>query len=98
MSASRSTGPGRTLRRTRNQRPGAIERNTGRRGGRPPPPHPHRRASVQKWWSILFGAVLLASLGLFIYAPIRGWWLPPDYSSYGPEIDRLFYLILAITG
>lgn len=26
------------------------------------------------------------------------WWLPEDISTFGPKIDRLFYLILAITG
>jgi heme/copper-type cytochrome/quinol oxidase subunit 2 len=25
-------------------------------------------------------------------------WLPPDASSYGPQIDRLFYIIYYITG
>lgn len=27
-----------------------------------------------------------------------GWWLPERISTYGVEIDRLFYIILAITG
>lgn len=26
------------------------------------------------------------------------WLLPPSYSTFGPEIDRMYYIILAITG
>jgi cytochrome c oxidase subunit 2 len=36
--------------------------------------------------------------GLFLVAPLVGWWMPPSYSQHGPEIDLLFYIILAITG
>jgi cytochrome c oxidase subunit 2 len=53
---------------------------------------------VHKFWSILFGAVLGASALLFIVAPFVGWWLPKDVCSFGPKVDGLFYLILAITG
>jgi cytochrome c oxidase subunit 2 len=54
---------------------------------------------VQKFWSILFGATMFAALLLFIVAPfVSGWWLPKDVSTFGRGIDRLFYLILAITG
>lgn len=54
---------------------------------------------MQKYWSVLFGAVLLASLLLFIVAPlVPGWWLPRNVSTFGPGIDGLFYLILSITG
>jgi cytochrome c oxidase subunit 2 len=53
---------------------------------------------VQKWWSFLFGAVMLAAVLLFVIAPFAGWWLPKNVSTYGPKVDRLFYLILAITG
>jgi cytochrome c oxidase subunit 2 len=53
---------------------------------------------VHKFWSILFGAVLgvcgLASL----ISPLVGWKLPDDVCSYGPSVDFLFHLILAITG
>jgi cytochrome c oxidase subunit 2 len=54
---------------------------------------------VQKFWSILFGAVMSAALLLFIVSPfVSGWWLPKDVSTFGGGIDGLFYLILGITG
>jgi cytochrome c oxidase subunit 2 len=54
--------------------------------------------NVQRYWAVLFGAVLLASAGLFAIAPFVGWWLPPNACSFGPDVDGLFYLILIITG
>jgi cytochrome c oxidase subunit 2 len=53
-----------------------------------------------KGWSILFAAVNLAALGLYIVAPFVGWWLPKDVSApgFGSEVDFLFYAILAVTG
>jgi cytochrome c oxidase subunit 2 len=54
---------------------------------------------MQKFWGILFGAVMFAALLLFIVSPfISGWWLPKDVSTFGGGIDRLFYLILGTTG
>jgi cytochrome c oxidase subunit 2 len=53
---------------------------------------------VQKWWSILFGVVMFAAVVLFLVAPLFGWWLPRNVSSYGGKVDALFYIILAITG
>jgi cytochrome c oxidase subunit 2 len=54
---------------------------------------------VQKYWSIVFGATMAAALLLFIVSPfVSGWWLPPNVATFGPGIDNLFYLILAITG
>jgi cytochrome c oxidase subunit 2 len=53
---------------------------------------------VQKFWSIVFGAVLLGSFLLFVISPFVGWWLPKNIATYGGEIDNLFYLILGITG
>jgi cytochrome c oxidase subunit 2 len=54
---------------------------------------------VQRWWSVLFGVVLAASLGLFIAAPlVEGWWLPHYVSSFSKDIDDLFYVILLFTG
>jgi cytochrome c oxidase subunit 2 len=54
---------------------------------------------VQKWWSVLFGAVNLAALLLFVISPhIPGWWLPKDVSTFGYEVDFLYYAILYITG
>ena len=31
-------------------------------------------------------------------APWVGWWLPQNVSSYGGDVDALFYIILAVTG
>jgi len=54
---------------------------------------------VQKYWALLFGAVILAEAGLFLVAPlVDGWWLPHNLCSFGPRTDGLFYIILAITG
>ena len=40
---------------------------------------------MQKWWSLFFAAVLLASLLLCVIAPFVGWWLPPldNKESFG---------------
>ena len=62
-----------------------------------------------RYWSVLFGAVGLACVACFAYAPFDPeWWLPagPDAklghlhsaSSIGKEIDTLFVIILWITG
>src|SRR2546421_2298851 len=53
---------------------------------------------VNKWWSVLFGTVMTAAVGLFIVAPFAGWWLPKNVSTYGPKVDLLFFVILGITG
>jgi cytochrome c oxidase subunit 2 len=53
---------------------------------------------VQKWWSVLFGVVMVATVVLWIIAYPMGWWLPKNVSSYGGRVDNLFFLILAITG
>jgi cytochrome c oxidase subunit 2 len=52
----------------------------------------------QKGWSIFFGVVLLGAFLLFAIAPFMGWWLPANVSTFGPEIDYLYYVILAFTG
>src|SRR5206468_4172078 len=53
--------------------------------------------SVQKGWSLFFGAVLLAELGLYLAARffVPGWGLPPlaNAESFGKDIDRLYYVI-----
>src|SRR6516164_4613623 len=41
---------------------------------------------------------MFAAVALFVVAPFAGWWLPRNVSSYGPKVDNLFYVILAITG
>jgi cytochrome c oxidase subunit 2 len=61
---------------------------------------------VQKFWSILFAAVNLAALGLFVIAPLMhglfgiNWWLPKDVSApgFGSGVDALYYWILGVTG
>jgi len=53
---------------------------------------------VQKYWSVLFGIVIILCVVLFAIAPANGWWLPRDVSSFGSQVDDLFYLILWITG
>ena len=52
---------------------------------------------MNKIWSILFGVVAFLGFALFVIAPIVGWWLPKDISTFGGEVDFLFYMILAIT-
>jgi cytochrome c oxidase subunit 2 len=51
-----------------------------------------------KWWSVLFGVVMAATVVLWIIAYPMGWWLPKNVSSYGHRVDTLFILILGITG
>lgn len=51
-----------------------------------------------KGWSLLFGAVMLACFGLFLVAPLVGWWMPEGVSAHAWSIDKLFYIILGITG
>ena len=53
---------------------------------------------MQKFWSIVFGAVMLGALLLFVVSPFVGWWLPKNVATFGGGIDDLFYLILIITG
>lgn len=54
---------------------------------------------MQKFWSLYFGAVLIASFALCVVAPfVPGWWLPKNIASFGGEVDFLFYVILAFTG
>ncbi len=54
---------------------------------------------VGKGWSVLFAVVMLACLGIWVasaFVPI--WWLPPGVSTHAPDIDRLYFIILGITG
>jgi cytochrome c oxidase subunit 2 len=51
-----------------------------------------------KGWSIFFGAVLLASFLSLAISPLVGWWLPANVSTFGPDVDYLYYVILFITG
>ncbi len=50
-----------------------------------------------KWWSLLFGAVMLACFGLVALSPMFDWWLPEGASTHAYRVDRLFYVILWIT-
>ncbi|MGL4555181.1 MAG: cytochrome c oxidase subunit II, partial [Gemmataceae bacterium] len=51
-----------------------------------------------KGWSVFFGVVLLATFLIWFVAPFYGWWLPDAVSTFGPDVDWLFYLILWFTG
>lgn len=53
---------------------------------------------MDRYWSVLFGAVMAACMLLFFVAPLVGWWLPKNVSTFGGGIDTLFYVILAVTG
>ncbi|HEV3259667.1 MAG TPA: cytochrome c oxidase subunit II transmembrane domain-containing protein [Gemmataceae bacterium] len=53
---------------------------------------------MQKWWSLLFGVVLAATFILWLISPAMGWWLPANVSTFGPDVDYLFYVILGFTG
>jgi cytochrome c oxidase subunit 2 len=44
--------------------------------------------------TLLLLALLVLGVWTFADAHNHGWWLPPIVSSYGAEIDGLFYLIL----
>ncbi len=58
----------------------------------------YRSNSVQKGWSIFFGVVLMGTFLIWFAAPLYGWWLPENVSSFGDEVDGLFYVILGFTG
>jgi cytochrome c oxidase subunit 2 len=51
-----------------------------------------------QFWSFLFGATMAACFLAFLIAPWMGWWLPKNVSSFGGEIDALYYVILSVTG
>jgi len=53
---------------------------------------------VKPRWSYFFGVTLAIELGLFLVAPLLGWWLPKGVSTYSDSVDALFYGILAVTG
>jgi cytochrome c oxidase subunit II len=52
-----------------------------------------------RFWSILFGVMAILCTAAFVYAPFHpDWWLPPNVSTIGYEVDHLFFIILGITG
>ncbi len=55
---------------------------------------------MRYFWIALFAIVPLAVVACFLYAAAHGdgLWFPENVSSIGREIDRLFWLIFAITG
>jgi len=53
---------------------------------------------VQKLWAVFFGLVLGGTFALCVVAPFAGWWLPQNVSSFGGDVDNLFYIILVFTG
>jgi len=53
---------------------------------------------VGKGWSVFFGVVLFGTLIIWFVAPVYGWWLPENISTFGSGIDNLFYLIFGFTG
>ena len=52
---------------------------------------------MHRLWSILFGSVLGVCGVVSLLSPLLGWKLPENAASYGPRVDNLFHLILAIT-
>lgn len=51
-----------------------------------------------RFWSLLFLAVPVLGVALFLWAPGAGHWLPRDVSEHGHTIDHLFRFILFLTG
>ena len=56
------------------------------------------RNKLDRLWGLVFLAVPVACVWIFVAAPERGWWFPDDVSAKGFELDKLFMMILAITG
>lgn len=52
---------------------------------------------MARLWGVLFLAVPVAGTGVFVWAARSGLWFPRNTSSFGAEIDHLFYVILWIT-
>lgn len=54
---------------------------------------------TDRLWTLLFAIGAIFATGCFIYARTDAdWWLVPNVSSMGREIDHLFIIILWITG
>ena len=48
--------------------------------------------------TLLFLGLLVFGIYTFMDAHEHGWWLPANVSTFGPDIDKLFYLILWLVG
>lgn len=51
-----------------------------------------------KFWCFLFLLVPILGVLCFALAPGFGYWLPPDISTHGHQIDHLFMFCLILTG
>jgi cytochrome c oxidase subunit 2 len=51
---------------------------------------------MHRFWGLVFGGVLLAVFVSTAIAPWMGWWVPKSASTFAPEIDHLFFLILGV--
>ncbi len=52
-----------------------------------------------RYWSLLFLLTALICAGVFLYAPFNpDFWLTPNTSTLGRQVDHLFLMILWITG
>lgn len=49
-------------------------------------------------WSFFFLLVPIFGVASFAVAPMYGWWLPVNISTFGHQIDALYVIILWITG
>lgn len=49
-------------------------------------------------WPLFFLLAPAACAAVFAAAEFIGWSLPPNFSTIGEKIDRLYYLLLAVTG
>lgn len=49
-------------------------------------------------WSLFYLLVPIAGVAIFAVAPFVGWSLPENVSTFGRDIDQLYYGILVITG
>jgi cytochrome c oxidase subunit 2 len=53
---------------------------------------------VKHFWAIVFLLVPIFGVATFIVAPHYNHWFPQDISEHGRVIDRLFMVILYLTG
>lgn len=51
---------------------------------------------MHRFWGLVFGFVLLACFVSTAIAPWMGWWVPMSASTYAPDVDHLFFLILGV--